>query len=849
MSVYQMTPRTPARGNMIQRPRIEQLLEDGIKYPELVVSAGAGFGKTQAVLSFLEHAPHRGVWLQLTQLDNMPSRFWVSYTRTVSLHRKELSEKLLKLGFPDTLYKMDRFLHLITGELYVDNQFVIFVFDDFQLIRDESVRRFFRLFIEANMENICIVRITREIETNTLNNSAFTIGTDELRFDREESIRYFKQQKIPYMPEHDLNKLYAYTGGWPMALYLVGLQLKNNKLQWKERLINSQQMIFELIETEIFSAYSEKEREFFVLLSILHFFPKELLKAFAKGSLDEVDKLMKKNVFIVFDPKANNYYPHQVFLDFLSGMQYTISATSKEKMLYEAACWCRDNAYRVDAVDYFFRCGEYEQIWQMIECLEGTRYSKDVADYYIERIEKMPECLLFENPMRRIKYAMLLLNNMELEKAEQQMAVVYRGLAENEKACDGAADIEKIRRLLGEAFAASGLISFGKENLEFVRYFREADKRLPGGSNWLNSNLRLVEYSNALNLRSAGRGELEASLNAFAEGMPYVSRVLNGAGYGLECLAGAEASFLTGEIKRAQKDAFQAIYMAREKQQSDIEDNALFLLLRIYLVNGEIKLLKGVLDQLKEKAGGGEPDTQSVADIALGWFFSEIGMLSAIARWIRDVGDGSQTPISMDKEMLVRVRCLIAERRYFEALAALNRLEEHYRKKNSLISLIYTYVYRAIAYYKADDKEQAVQSVRDAYTLSNENNLIMPFVEYGQYTRAILSHIQQSGCCPDLPEKWLNTVNTKAATYAKRKAFIAAKFKDIYGVNVPEHNLTEREAELLKNLSQGFKREEIAESMFISPHTVKSMLKTVYNKIGAINSADAIRISSNIGLI
>ena len=271
MAVYQMTPRTPARGNIILRPRIDQLLEEGIKYPELVVSAGAGFGKTQAVLSYLEHTPHRGVWLQLTQLDNLPSRFWVSYSLTVSLHRKELGEKLRKLGFPDTLYKFDRFLHLITGELYIDNQFVIFVFDDFQLIKDEAVLRFFRLMIEANMENICIVRLTRDIEINVLNRSAFTIGTDDLRFDREESIQYFQRQSIPSLPENDLNRLYTYTGGWPMALYLVGLQLKNKKIDWQERLINSQQRIFELIDTEIFSAYGEQEREFFVLLSILNF--------------------------------------------------------------------------------------------------------------------------------------------------------------------------------------------------------------------------------------------------------------------------------------------------------------------------------------------------------------------------------------------------------------------------------------------------------------------------------------------------------------------------------------------------------------------------------------------------
>ena len=844
MAIYRKAPRIPTNKAVLLRPRINKLLEKGIKYPELVVSAGAGSGKTQAVVSFLEYSSHRGVWLQLTLLDNLPSRFWISYTNTVALHRKDLSEKLKELGFPDTLSKIDRFLHLVTKELYTDNQFVIIVFDDFHLIYDKSVLQFIRRFASANLENICIVRITRQIELPSFDNTLFMIQSDDLLFTKEECAQYLKLQNLPYLSDTDVSNIYAYSGGWPMALYLLGLQMKNRDLHWEERLVHSQQIIFQLIETEIFTQYNTREREFFILLSILNFFPRDLLRIFTEDDPLDIDTLMKNNVLVLFDPKANHYYLHQIFLDFLILQQTSIKNDVRENILFKAANWCSENGFNADAIDYFFRCGKYNQVWKVIEDLECVRLPKDEATYFITYIEKMPVDLMVEKPMRRIIYAMLLLNNMELDQANQQINNVFKQLKSDPRFIE-----DESKTLLGETYAAAGLISFGLENLDFVTCFMNASDCLPNGSGWLKPNLRLVEYTNALNIVSAKKGALEKSLEAFRLGMPYVSKVLNGAGYGLEYLASAEASFLTGDIAQAQKDAYQAIYMSQEKQQYDIIDNAFLLLLRIYMVSGNTNGIQEIYKKLEYAKSFGSFNARTVADIAFGWFYSEIGLLSNVAGWIRFDSDENQPPISMDKEILVRIRCLLAERKYYEALAVLDWLEQLYFKKNTLISLLYSYVYRAITLYKSNDKSASLKVLTDAYLLAYENNLIMPFIEFGHQTRSLLEYAYNHIDSATIPEKWLRTVKTKAATCAKRHAFIAAKFKNIFGDTAVEYDLSDREQELLHNLSQGLTREEIADSMFISVHTVKSMLKTVYNKIDAINSADAIRIATTIGLL
>jgi DNA-binding NarL/FixJ family response regulator len=61
--------------------------------------------------------------------------------------------------------------------------------------------------------------------------------------------------------------------------------------------------------------------------------------------------------------------------------------------------------------------------------------------------------------------------------------------------------------------------------------------------------------------------------------------------------------------------------------------------------------------------------------------------------------------------------------------------------------------------------------------------------------------------------------------------------------------LTRREREILKDLSQGLSRSEIAAARALSANTVKYFINNLYDKLGANNLADAIRISVENGLV
>ncbi|RNC89331.1 MAG: DNA-binding response regulator [Allomuricauda sp.] len=62
----------------------------------------------------------------------------------------------------------------------------------------------------------------------------------------------------------------------------------------------------------------------------------------------------------------------------------------------------------------------------------------------------------------------------------------------------------------------------------------------------------------------------------------------------------------------------------------------------------------------------------------------------------------------------------------------------------------------------------------------------------------------------------------------------------ISSFRVIENPLSERETEILRMLSKGLNYKEIAEKVFLSPHTVKSHIKNIYSKLHVGNRAEAI---------
>jgi DNA-binding NarL/FixJ family response regulator len=65
----------------------------------------------------------------------------------------------------------------------------------------------------------------------------------------------------------------------------------------------------------------------------------------------------------------------------------------------------------------------------------------------------------------------------------------------------------------------------------------------------------------------------------------------------------------------------------------------------------------------------------------------------------------------------------------------------------------------------------------------------------------------------------------------------------------PDATLSEREREVVALIASGSTNREIADELYLSPHTVKEYTSGVYRKLGVRNRAEAVRRAQSLGLI
>jgi LuxR family maltose regulon positive regulatory protein len=189
----------------------------------------------------------------------------------------------------------------------------------------------------------------------------------------------------------------------------------------------------------------------------------------------------------------------------------------------------------------------------------------------------------------------------------------------------------------------------------------------------------------------------------------------------------------------------------------------------------------------------------------------------------------------------------MVERRYPSALAALSIISNRnspYDAGDFLFGMVIAKAMEAVCRYRSHDKNGAFAALEQAYRLAAPNRLDMPFIEQGKDMRSLTEAALKDNASATIPRDWLEKIRLGASAYAKKIFTIAARYRTEDGQGA----LSRREKEVLTAILQGMTRAEIAAQTSLSENTIKSITRSVYNKLGALNKADAVRIASGMDL-
>jgi LuxR family maltose regulon positive regulatory protein len=385
---------------------------------------------------------------------------------------------------------------------------------------------------------------------------------------------------------------------------------------------------------------------------------------------------------------------------------------------------------------------------------------------------------------------------------------------------------------------------------DFPRFFKQgaAHGRLSGYIAKPPTSVAVIGFYACLPINPA-REETEKCIAAVAAFEPYAAEALGGCYRGMGDLVRAEAAFFRGRIDEAKRCAGEAVRKAREAGQYEIENRSLFYLERIHLHGGEFGELRRVrteLAELREKPFYLNRFTQY--DIVEGWFAMQMGFTEGLADWLKnDFSESDLNPLVNGLEVLIKAKYHFMEKEYPAALAALESRKD--TEGSVVLGRIENLVLMAVCRYSSHDLEGAYAALAEAYALAEPNGYFMSFTEMGRFMRSLADGALRDNAA-GLPREWLLEVRRSATAYAKRifaarKAFgLVSRSRETY--TFPP--LSPREREVLRGLSRGLTREEIAVSLSLSINTVKSVIRSMYNKLGAVNRADAVRIATARGI-
>jgi LuxR family maltose regulon positive regulatory protein len=237
----------------------------------------------------------------------------------------------------------------------------------------------------------------------------------------------------------------------------------------------------------------------------------------------------------------------------------------------------------------------------------------------------------------------------------------------------------------------------------------------------------------------------------------------------------------------------------------------------------------------------------TIYDIGMGRFYAQLGETGKIASWLRDDSkEGELNSWFHNFDLLVKAQCLFAEKQYPQVLEVLKQEDDRQYLESFLLGKLEITVLEAAARFRIGD-EGAFAVLEEAYRIAAPHTLDMVFVELGEDMRDFAG-AALAGEGLGIPRPWLETIHLSASAYAKKLA-LAIRFLREAEKSPEMVFLSPHERTVLLGLSRGLTRKEIAQKGSLSVARIKPLIKRVYDKLGAVNRADAIRIASALGLL
>ncbi|WP_444937142.1 HTH-type transcriptional regulator MalT [Microbulbifer sp. JMSA004] len=880
----------------LSRPRLLSVLNQCHSDQLLLVTAPAGYGKTTLVTSWASQQDNPVAWYTLDASDNEPSQFCRYLVESV--HRATgngVPQTHQLLSAPQRPDPSTLVSHLLSELRGLPSELRI-VLDDYHQIDNQQVHDTTRFLLRHAPAGVGIVLTSRSqpplgLATLRVQGRLLELGSNELALNIEEIATLLKQ-RLPFNLDGDrAAQLHHLSEGWPPAVQLFTLSVRdsNEVDRYLAELEQGHSHILDYLAEEVLERLEPQLRQLLSCTSILTRVNAQLAERLTgrQDGQQLLEEAARRGLFLQAQDSSRQWFRfHPVFARFL---QRQINDREHLLQLHSTACdtW-QELDQPVEALRHALAGGDRERLKQLLndrgeQLLRAgqSRLLRDCLDWLgDEALQHSARFTLLSAKMAR--------ENFEYDLCEKNLAAseswlqredpaqwrdfegafatmraqvaIARGqtLQAKEYAEEALALLrsdqlgERISALLvtGETSFCLGALQEANRYMQEVEALAIAERDIPSAA-WAICQQTEIAFAQGLLKKASTLQEKVQTLvqKNHLSTLPISEFV---------CRLRGQLQWESGDLEGAEQSARRGMQINRRVGEHWLLPEYT-LLLKIAQARGEKEESLEWLERIERLLTDGRyhRDWIANADATRIRTWRALGNQQAIASWLEQATPVADRPSNHFEQCHGRnhVRAMIELHHWSDANRLLSRLKQVANECGLETDRLRNRVLESHLLWLREQYPQSVEAISEALLLSHERDFRASFLQIGKPLIVILKAALENGLGEAESSKAQQLIKA-AQQQPELDGGIRIELDDtiireiLASDAVPDflrHSpLTPREWQVLNAIHSGLSNEKIARHFKVAPSTIKTHIRSLYQKLDVKDRQEAIALAEQM---
>jgi LuxR family maltose regulon positive regulatory protein len=858
-------------------------LENGLPHHKLtLLSAPAGYGKTTLLADWAQASQYPLAWLSIDREDNALDRFLrylLAGWETVQPAVGDSSLALLLRGLePDTDATLRAFLNIANA---MSNQ-MVFVLDDYHLIDDPAIHQALTFLLDHLPPTLHFALATRvqpplPLARYRARHELLELGANDLQFALDETASFLNHLMRLDLGDEELAALHRRLEGWAAGLQLAALSQQGRSTAGEAPVISGQhRFIADYLAEDVLASLPERLRRFLLQTSILDRLCGALCDAVTTDAhgQETLERLERENIFLIsLDGRREWFRYHQLFAEFLQAELHRRYPDEVATLHRRAAEWYLAHDLPEQAFGHAVECGDLALVVQLFERYFSSMAVGGQINVVRRWLSAIPQAWYEANPGIGVAQAytliysgefvegMRLLDEVERRVREQDastgqrlarvmavrcfVACFQNHLAEAETYADLALqDLPEdlylrngIYGSLGDTYRRNG--RWEEARTCYLKTLKFADARI--------IHVPSVVAFGALADLELRQGHLRGAATYWKQALAIINDRRSWGRLPLSLIGWVyvrmgEILYEWNALDEARSHVSQGLERVELVDDPQGMIAGYLIAARLMLTAGEITAAEARLEQERPLIERGAfPDWIGRFERVQVELWLAQGKVNPAVTWAGKVLDNAAPDgqARTEETRLAAARALIAQGgapSLTQALALLRPLLQTAEAEGRAGIVNEALALQALAHWRRGEHASAMTSLERSLRLAEPEGYVRLFADFGLPMARLLQEARARDVAPEYVAQLL-------------AAFVGDHPLDAQAtVSLPEP-LSQREQEVLKLIAAGLTNREIAETLVISPETVKKHTGSVYSKLGVSNRTEAANKARELGLL